>query len=251
LYDPVGIRNQEPLVCDGLTIVASSPNEGSYKQYKKNWCDVMFMPCWSKDEITHLAEQKFHEVYSEVASKRFDEIGGIPRFVFAEQLVYDRYRDEVSSAIEKFDINLLFGDGSVEKSLQSTHKLMQIIPRSAEDQSTNYRRYTIDFLTPRLRELTIAELFRKKIDHGYELMTRSSVTVLGASRGVIFEELVWLCLTKEEAETRQWRYWNYTKPDDKKRDQRHKDWQQHKERKKESPNHNVSSIEQSSVRHVS
>jgi hypothetical protein len=225
LYDPVGTKSQEPAGRDGLTIVASSPNVDSYKDFLKDKCDVLYMPCWSEEEIDHLAQKEnFHGVNPEVAKKRYDEIGGIPRYVFTEQLVYDRYRGDISRAIKAFDINSLFGDGSVETTLKSTHKLMQVIPLTVEKkdeltdtdkQLTDYRNFTIDFLTPRLRDLTIAELFTKKIDHGYELVTRPSATVLSGSRGTIFEELVWLCLTKEQAETRQWRYWDYTKPADK------------------------------------
>jgi len=90
LFDPVG-KGGPPRV-RAFTIVFSSPAPKNYHDFLKRVIKEFKMPCWSVEAIKAVA--LLFGMDSDRAVEQFNKYGGIPRYVFSEDMDIDIKLDE-------------------------------------------------------------------------------------------------------------------------------------------------------------
>ena len=115
---------------DAVTVVAASPNEGNYKENVKQFkASKLFVPTWTLDELQAGREAMRGELplSADDVARRFEQIGGVPRYVFGTQKTYDDYWEDVLAAIETFDFAQM--KTAMQQDTCNSHKIMQLVPR--------------------------------------------------------------------------------------------------------------------------
>eukprot|EP00300_Choanocystis_sp_HF-7_P011090 c17301_g1_i1.p1 GENE.c17301_g1_i1~~c17301_g1_i1.p1 ORF type:complete len:506 (-),score=66.05 c17301_g1_i1:383-1900(-) len=175
LYDPVGEVAQEPLECSAYTIVASSPNPRSYKQFLKRVGQRRIVPTWEWQEIEFVVNSGVAEgVTRDQVREHFDMYGGIPRVVFNPNSI-QFHEEAVVQAILTLPPGIVAGE-TLEKAIQQSHKFLQLVP------SADLRRATFSFLSSKLE----ARVF--------DSLDRNSRNVLHTMSPLLFERLVLLSI---------------------------------------------------------
>eukprot|EP01122_Echinamoeba_exundans_P015664 TRINITY_DN754_c0_g2_i1.p1 TRINITY_DN754_c0_g2~~TRINITY_DN754_c0_g2_i1.p1 ORF type:complete len:616 (-),score=103.63 TRINITY_DN754_c0_g2_i1:292-2139(-) len=116
LFDAGGGSPSEPLTTewrpsDPDTVVFASPNKKHYNQFSKSNTYEFFYPPWTWPDI--LAAQPFMArntiSYAEL-SRRFYHLGGVPRFLFAPEAIFEKVIRRLNAALAQlntFQVNEL------------------------------------------------------------------------------------------------------------------------------------------------
>ena len=93
LVDPGGNKSaEEPLRRPAFTIIATSPNRSHYQQFLKDVGWRLWLPVWTAEELQSFAPHYWPnadvEECKQRVKRRFDELGGIPRFVLCNEIKF-------------------------------------------------------------------------------------------------------------------------------------------------------------------
>ena len=107
----------------GTTILVSSPSEKHYSEFLKcsHVVPLHYLPIWSLDELKLMAPS--YKRSEDVVEKRFDMIGGLPRYVLEKD---DDLEEVINLSIEKLDLKRLLSIaiGEVSKENQISHRVV-------------------------------------------------------------------------------------------------------------------------------
>ena len=181
LFDAAGNTAREPVrIHNCFTIMAASPNKGHYQQFL-NHCHIKyFMPCWTLPEMLCVENYLPTETVKQV-KHRFEQFGGIPRFVWCDSTAYEIYQTTLEDTLNSLSLKRVerFIDGS-EILPEESHWIFQY--EVAED----YIHKSLRFATPSIAQQATAK-FAKEGGNSLAncvLATRSAPAVCG----YLFEE---------------------------------------------------------------
>jgi hypothetical protein len=84
----------------GRTIMFTSPSESAYAEFAKENCVIYYMPTWDYEEVKKINEKL--EIDVKTLEERWERYGGIPRVLFASDIVFLQYKtDRINNAIDK------------------------------------------------------------------------------------------------------------------------------------------------------
>lgn len=149
LFDP-GKMLKGPLFCSAFTIVASSPDPRHYKGFRdRPGCRVrFFMPGWSKLELGKVRPHMATLVSATEMTRRFDIVGGVPRYVFTSIPEFNDLKTELDTALHDSNIEVIEAAlGNPEKGDAVSYKMIQY----SVDEST-YRSATVLFASDYVEE---------------------------------------------------------------------------------------------------
>src|SRR5262249_23110965 len=94
---------REPARVPAITVMAASPNKQHYKQWLKEVATMFWMSVWSLEELAAIREYSaqtgFEPISEHLLFERYELFGGIPRFVFSEELMTKQYLIEQGTGV--------------------------------------------------------------------------------------------------------------------------------------------------------
>lgn len=124
LIDTGDVSMGEPRNVAAHTILASSPGKRRYHDWAKNPRTAKFcMPSWTQEEINAVRPYMLvdgQELSENEVTKRFNLLGGVPRYIFAEKTDFNNFKTQLSQSINRLKFeDLVIALGQTEETVDS------------------------------------------------------------------------------------------------------------------------------------
>ncbi|KAF0690949.1 hypothetical protein As57867_017668, partial [Aphanomyces stellatus] len=169
----------------GVSILFTSPGYSDYKTFLKSTNVQYVMPPWTQKELSIAAE--IAETTTKVVKERFDEFGGIARYVFSKQVhSYTSDAKEVHSKVKGLDIfNVVSRREEVNEKMYP-HRLLHMFPKHLGSRA--YSGFYVTFGSDTIAEKVYDKLMNDCMENLMEFMvTKAGDTNSSGFRGKLFE----------------------------------------------------------------
>jgi hypothetical protein len=139
----------EPVSTDIPTMITVSPDILRYKEFlKQKGSARLYMPVWTEAESLAVGKTLSPALPEEEVKKRFQEFGGILRYVFGSEDVQEEARSNRRQAITEVDLRYLLAAATIED-VRVSHFIAQFskIPTRDTEKSKAFRSFEIDLVS--------------------------------------------------------------------------------------------------------
>ena len=195
-YD-AGTRSR-PQIPFGISrkIAFSSPSRENTSDFIKEGVIELNMPIWDLDELetAHMLEQYKNVIPTQSVSARYDQFGGIVRYVLHPEKEVNTYLRRLNGHILRCEMRDLITLGSTGDLDDATHMLFhrQTVPGS------DYREYMIQFASPYVRDRVLDAIDDNSFTDMIAFVNQDRFDACVSSlQGVLFENVAHRLLPKE------------------------------------------------------
>ena len=146
IFDAVGKHQRVPFrsFAGHKAIVMLSPEHMNYKEYFHECApSLRCMPVWSMDEI--MALRSYHSIEASVVEARYDQFGGIPRYVFASTTGIKFFESEQKAAISNNYLEVFSLQAGNPFPVMS-HYIIKLQSSDRDDFLTYHIEFTTDYV---------------------------------------------------------------------------------------------------------
>lgn len=181
----------DPGETNAITVFVSSPRKSNWKRFS-TYRDVksLYMPLWSFEEIQCCYSLCYPGFPLDVVNSRFLLFSGVPRFIFEEADSETKLTRAIATATFS---KILASIDQSDSDQDVSHYLIQMVP------AIDYSNYTIDFLSPEISTLIIANFQKTRKAELLQFLKDSmdeSFASLSNYRGFVFENVAHTLLCK-------------------------------------------------------
>jgi hypothetical protein len=113
----------------GKFIMVSSPKRAIIKDFDKPRCKTLYMPTWNEEELLKCWESLYKDKISgETIKKKLKLCGGIPRWIFDNEMTLEKIRNMIIAASESIDQCIIEYQAKLFFGHEFSHKIIHIHP---------------------------------------------------------------------------------------------------------------------------
>jgi hypothetical protein len=155
ICDVGGENSPEPVVCNALTVVLSSPDPAHYQEWLKEDDVTLYMPVWSAEEVTAVVptvypQRTLADGVTSIYPGRLNLYGGIARNIFRAQ-TDDKLERKLEKRIKACNLVKLYKSIEAGERIKSL-KLLQYVLGTKPDGTPDFEDATLDFASDEICE---------------------------------------------------------------------------------------------------
>jgi hypothetical protein len=191
ICDVGGENSPEPVVCNALTVVLSSPDPAHYQEWLKEDDVTLYMPVWSAEEVTAVVptvypQRTLADGVTSIYPGRLNLYGGIARNIFRAQ-TDDKLERKLEKRIKACNLVKLYKSIEAGERIKSL-KLLQYVLGTKPDGTPDFEDATLDFASDEICERVMKQ---KETHHTNEVVSFLSSSAgnpdVATMRGKAFE----------------------------------------------------------------
>jgi len=143
----------EPGTVAAKTVLTCSPSRQNFKLFEKyQQRQTLYLPIWNLDEV-HLLRTVFRDIAEAKVTEQFGKIGGIPRYIFAEEDLDVLISKGLNRSFEK----ITEATGELDGTEDFSHILIHIVPEN------QYAAYSLNFASKYIGSLVLDRFQQREI----------------------------------------------------------------------------------------
>ncbi|CAG8673861.1 1455_t:CDS:2, partial [Funneliformis caledonium] len=129
----VDSKKEYLLLAQGKFIMVSSHKRDIIGDFDKQKCKTLYMQTWNEEELLKCWDKLYKvKISEETIKKKFRLCGGVPRWIFDNDMSYKKIYKMIVSASESFDQNILDYQAKLFIGHEFSHKIIHIHTNSEE-----------------------------------------------------------------------------------------------------------------------